>query len=289
MAASSLPLMATTFALFSWQTVHGAAAAAAVWLQLLWEQRAGPIARPFVSAGLLPPASRSGGAFVRGEPLIKSPLHPWPAMRWCWGGVKWQLTLGRSAVSEIEALLMSLRFSAFGSLEPGIAGHDRLMMSLPPWHEIEAKWSEPATPQRDKPGCLCSLTSVHFGFTGIHCVFRIIPSLLPNTSWKPGLLTFQSGINLRLLSNMWPRWCVFHGFDWSRWLRNKGMYSNRFPDLISIKLCDQAGICVCFWGANTCTFPHLQLIRKVNSTSRINYTFRYLNTLFTLLVVAENL
>lgn len=51
------------------------AAAAAVGLQLSWEQRASPISWPFVS--VRPPLTgRSGGAFVTGEPLIKFPSPP---------------------------------------------------------------------------------------------------------------------------------------------------------------------------------------------------------------------
>lgn len=52
-------------------------AAAAVGLQLSWEQRASPISWPFVSVSPPPPLTgRSGGAFVTGEPLIKFPSPP---------------------------------------------------------------------------------------------------------------------------------------------------------------------------------------------------------------------
>lgn len=161
-AASCLPLTSPSLVVFSSQTVCGGAA---VRLQLSWEQRASPILWPFVSLSLPLLAGRSGGAFVTGEPLIKFPLHPWPA-----AGARRDGDGGGGGLSDSWHWtgLLFLRLKPFWCLwvfrlwapEPGIAGHDLLMMSLPPWHEMEVKPPEPATPQTWQVFHLCSLKCV---------------------------------------------------------------------------------------------------------------------------------
>lgn len=116
----------------------------------------------FVSVSLPQLASRSGGAFVTGEPLIKFPLHPWPAAgaRWDGGGGGGGVVVSGGGLSDSWHWtgLLFLRLKPFWSLwdfglwapEPGIAGHDLLMMWLPAWHETEVKLYESATCQFDQ-------------------------------------------------------------------------------------------------------------------------------------------
>lgn len=91
-----------------------------------------------------------GGSFVTGEPLIKFPLHPWPAAGAQWdggGGVKWQLTLDRSAVFDIEALLKF--FLRFWPLSLG-AWHRWARSHPPPRNEVEVERPTPVTSHHDK-------------------------------------------------------------------------------------------------------------------------------------------
>lgn len=110
------------------------------------------ISCPFVSVS--PPllAGRRGGAFVTGEPLIKFPLHPWPAARArrdCGGGGAGDG--GGLSDSWHSAGLLLNDWSPFDIFEI-LACEPRSLAwcQFPLWQEMEVKLPKPVTSQHFK-------------------------------------------------------------------------------------------------------------------------------------------
>lgn len=142
--------------------------------QLSWEQRASPILWPFVSFGLLQLAGRIGVAFVTGEPLIKFPLHPWPAAgvpagRWCCWLWLWR---GLSDGWHWAGLQLCFFFLVIEAFLMILAWHHRA------WCADDVTSCETWSREKAAKACkfstwhvlsLCSLKSVRFAFISNQC------------------------------------------------------------------------------------------------------------------------